>query len=63
MNPVDILENQIDTLIKDLALINNRLAKATGNESITTSELRELGETLKANAHKAVHTTRQEDYS
>lgn len=55
MSTVDILETRIDRAIKELLDIDMNLARSTGNVSVGFSQLKEMSQTLKANAHKAVH--------
>ena len=53
---LDIIENNIDRLMKDIVEIDMRIAKASGNVSVGFRAIKEMSQTLKANAAKAVHS-------
>lgn len=51
---LDIIENNIDRLMKDIVEIDMRIAKASGNVSVGFRAIKEMSQTLKANAAKAI---------
>lgn len=55
MSAINIIENNIDRVIKDLAELDVRIATGSGNVSVGMTQLREMSDTLKANAAKAVY--------
>ena len=51
---LNIIENNINRLMCDLVEIDMRIAKASGNVSVGFAAIRNMSDTLKANAAKAI---------
>ena len=51
---LDILENSIDRLMKDIVEIDMRIARHSGNVSVGFTAIKEMSQNLKANAAKAI---------
>ncbi len=56
MTALDLIEKRIEAAIRELVDIDMTLAQATGNVTIGLTKLRDLSDSLKANAAKAVHS-------
>ncbi len=58
---LELVESQIERVIKDLLDLDYPIAQSSGNVSIGLTKLRDLSDTLKANAAKAVFAPKVTD--
>ena len=58
---LEIVEAQIERVIRDLVDLDMRIAQSSGNVSVGMTKLRDISDTLKANAARAVHCPKVTD--
>ena len=56
MTPTDIINNRIDSVIRELVDLDVTISTASGRVSLGMVNLREMSDTLKANAQRAIHS-------
>lgn len=56
MTPTDIINTRIERAIAELVDLDYTIAKVSGRVSFGMTKARDLSETLKANAQRAIHS-------